>query len=232
MRNELTEGGFSGPTSTTTMNGTLPEQPAQMFDSVDSAIEDFKAGKMVLVVDNENRENEGDLIMAAELATPEALAFIVRYTTGIVCVSVDPERLEQLGLPLMVEENTDTFKTAFTVTVDYKVGTTTGVSAADRAKTINALANPEIGGDQFNKPGHIFPLRPQQGGVLTRPGHTEAGIDLCRMSGLFPAAALCEVTMDNGVMARRDDLYKFKKEFGLKMITIEQMIAYRKANKC
>ncbi len=173
------------------------------FDSVESAINAINRGEFVVVVDDTDRENEGDLIIAAEKVSAEQMAFMVRHSSGIVCVSMTAERLRQLRLPLMVERNTESHRTAFTVSVDYLHGTTTGVSAADRALTLNALADQNSYARDFARPGHIFPLRCRKGGVLERAGHTEAAHDLSLLAGLQPAGVLCEVVNDDGTMARR-----------------------------
>ncbi|KAI4367185.1 hypothetical protein MLD38_022949 [Melastoma candidum] len=204
--------------------------PSAGFASIPEAIEDVRQGKMVLVVDDEDRENEGDIIMAAELATPEAMAFIVKHGTGIICVSMMEKDLERLNLPLMVnqKENEEKLKTAFTVTVDVKNGTTTGVSARDRAATILALASRDSKPGDFNRPGHIFPLKYREGGVLKRAGHTEASVDLAVLAGLSPVAVLCEIVDDDGSMARLPRLLKFAKEENLKIISIADLIRYRR----
>ena len=188
------------------------------------------AGDFVLVVDDENRENEGDLIIAAEKVTPEKVAFMVRHTSGLICLPTIGERLDELGLPLMVLENTDSHKTAFTVSVDAVGRTTTGISAADRAATIAAVVDPATGPRDLARPGHIFPLRYREGGVLIRPGHTEAAVDLARLAGLFPAGVLCEVVRDDGAMARGGDLVRFSEEHDIPLITIEDLIKYRWRN--
>lgn len=197
------------------------------FDSVESAISATNRGEFVVVVDDTDRENEGDLIIAAEKVSAEQMAFMVRYSSGIVCVSMTAERLRQLKLPLMVERNTESHRTAFTVSVDYLHGTTTGVSAADRALTLNALADPNSHTKDFARPGHIFPLRSRKGGVLERAGHTEAAHDLSLLAGLQPAGVLCEVVNDDGTMARRPELLAFAKQHGLVIITIADLITYR-----
>ncbi|XVF01537.1 hypothetical protein REPUB_Repub04eG0097500 [Reevesia pubescens] len=204
--------------------------PTEGFASIPEAIEDIRQGKMVLVVDDEDRENEGDLIMAAELVTPEAMAFIVKHGTGIVCVSMLEEDLERLQLPLMVNhrENEEKLRTAFTVTVDAKHGTTTGVSAHDRATTILALASKDSKPQDFNRPGHIFPLKYREGGVLKRAGHTEASADLAMLAGLDPVAVLCEVVDDDGSMARLPKLRQFAEREKLKIISIADLIRYRR----
>ncbi len=188
------------------------------------------AGDFVLVVDDEDRENEGDLIIAAEKVTPEKVAFMVRHTSGLICLPTIGERLDELGLPLMVLENTDSHKTAFTVSVDAVGRTTTGISAADRAATIGAVVDPATGPRDLARPGHIFPLRYREGGVLIRPGHTEAAVDLARLAGLFPAGVLCEVVRDDGAMARGGDLVRFSEEHDIPLITIEDLIKYRWRN--
>jgi 3,4-dihydroxy 2-butanone 4-phosphate synthase/GTP cyclohydrolase II len=200
------------------------------LDSIDDALAAMARGECVVVMDDHNRENEGDLIMAAQFATPEALAFIIRHTTGIVCVGLQPERVDELALPPMVARNSDRHETAFTVSVDLNKGTTTGVSAADRAKTILALADPQAVSDDFLRPGHIFPLRARPAGVLERAGHTEAAVDLARLAGCYPAGLICEVMNDDGTMARLPELLVFAREHGLKIITIADLIRYRLRN--
>jgi 3,4-dihydroxy 2-butanone 4-phosphate synthase/GTP cyclohydrolase II len=201
------------------------------LDSIEDIVADIKAGKMVIMMDDEDRENEGDLIMAAEKATPEAVAFIVRHSSGIICQPMTRERLEELRLPLMVAENTESHRTAFTISVDYKHGTTTGISALDRAKTILALADPSTRPDDFARPGHIFPLRCAEGGVLARAGHTEAAVDLVKLAGLSsPAGFICEIVNDDGTMKRGADLFAFAREHDLKIGTIADLIRYRLAN--
>ena len=198
------------------------------FAAIQDAILAIAAGKMIVVVDDFDRENEGDLILAAEAATPEKLAFIINHTSGVVCIALPAERLEALSLPLMVAENSDSMGTAFTVTVDYKHGTTTGISAADRALTIRALVDRTTVASDFSRPGHIFPLRGVGDGVLTRRGHTEAAIDLTRLAGLRPGGVLCEITNRDGSMAKGDQLIDFANEHGLLMITIDQLADYRR----
>ena len=197
------------------------------MDTIESLLDELRAGRMVVVMDDEGRENEGDLIMAAECATPEAVAFFVRHTSGIICAPMTAERLEELRLPQMVSENTDAHRTAFTVSVDYVHGTTTGISAADRARTIRALAEPTSRPEDFSRPGHIFPLRYADGGVLRRAGHTEASVDLVRAAGLAPAAIICEIVNDDGTMKRGPELAKFAAEHNLKMGTIADLIRWR-----
>jgi 3,4-dihydroxy 2-butanone 4-phosphate synthase / GTP cyclohydrolase II len=198
------------------------------FDRIEDALQAMARGEMVVVVDNEDRENEGDIILAAEHATPEAVAFMVRHTSGMLCVALPGERLDRLDLPLMVERNTETLRTAYTVTVDYRHGTTTGISAADRAATIRALVDPAVSPQDFNRPGHVFPLRAVPGGVLHRPGHTEAAVDLARLAGLRPGGVLAEIVNEDGTMARRPQLERFAREHDLVMITISDLIAYRR----
>ena len=182
----------------------------------------------MVVVDDEDRENEGDLIMAAEYATPERIAFFVRHTSGVICVPLTGERCDELGLPLMVEHNTESHRTAFTDTVDFRHGTTTGISATDRALTIRALIDPATRPGDLARPGHIFPLRYRPGGVLKRAGHTEAAVDLARLAGLYPAGVLCEIVNDDGSMARVPDLERFCTEHSLPMISIADLIRYRR----
>jgi len=205
-----------------------------MSDSPLAPIEDVIAamarGEIVVMVDDEDRENEGDFIMAAEFATAEKLAFIVRYSTGVVCAPLTDERCDELRLPLMVEQNTESQRTAFTDTVDLIEGTSTGISAADRAATLRALADPNLSFQSFARPGHIFPLRARNGGVLKRAGHTEAGVDLARAAGCEPAAIICEIQNDDGTMMRLPDLRKFCAEHNLLLSSIAQLIEYRRHN--
>lgn len=198
------------------------------FDSIEEAIQDFKEGEFLIVVDDESRENEGDFIIAAEKVTPEKVNFITKEGRGLICVAITNERANTLGLDLMVPENTESHKTAFTISIDYKHGTTTGISAQDRNATINALANPEVQEEDFRKPGHIFPLIAKEGGVLRRAGHTEAAVDLSDLAGLEPAAVLCEIMDEDGTMARRDKLFKIAERFDIKIITIKDLIKYRR----
>ncbi|KAF0815320.1 3,4-dihydroxy-2-butanone 4-phosphate synthase [Andreprevotia sp. IGB-42] len=197
------------------------------FDRVEAAIADIAAGRFVVVVDDTDRENEGDLIIAAECISSEQMAFLVRHSSGVVCVALTGERLDALRLPLMVADNTESHQTAFTVSVDYRHGTSTGISAADRAATLRALANPAVGAADFVRPGHIFPLRYRDGGVLRRRGHTEAALDLARLAGLQAAGVLCEIVNDDGSMARRPDLFRFAQQHGLAIITIAALAQYR-----
>ena len=200
---------------------------AHPFDSVEDALAAIAAGQLVIVADDEDRENEGDLVMAASKATPEAINMMVRYGSGIVCVPMLGQHLDRLGLGQMVAQNREVHRTAFTVTVDAREGVTTGVSASDRAVAIKLLANPQTSPEQLVQPGHIFPLRARPGGVLERAGHTEAAVDLAALAGLEPAGVICELVNDDGTMKRLPQLIEFKEKFGLKMISIEQLIAYR-----
>ncbi len=199
------------------------------FDSIPDAIEAIGQGEIVVVVDDEDRENEGDLIMAAEFATPEKIAFFVRHTSGLICAPVSNERADQLDLPLMVPVNTEAQRTAFTVTVDLRHGTSTGISAADRSKTIRALIDPRTRPGDLSRPGHIHVLRARQGGVLKRAGHTEAAIDLARLAGCYPAGVLCELVTEDGMeMARLPDLETFSTRHGLMLISIADLIRFRR----
>ncbi len=199
--------------------------------TIDEAVEQLRRGGMVVVVDDEDRENEGDLIMAAEDVTVDSMAFFLEYTSGIFCVPLESHRADELDLPLMVVANTEAQRTAFTVSVDFRHGTTTGISAHDRAATIRALIDPATKPIDLNRPGHIFPLRYRNGGVLRRAGHTEATVDLCRLAGKFPAGVLCEVvTADKSDMARLPELIEFAERHHLPIITIADLIRYRRRN--
>ncbi|MGH9033145.1 MAG: bifunctional 3,4-dihydroxy-2-butanone-4-phosphate synthase/GTP cyclohydrolase II, partial [Acidimicrobiia bacterium] len=198
------------------------------FTEVENAIAAVARGELVVVVDDANRENEGDLIMAAEKVTPEAMAFMIRHTSGVICMPLEGSRLDDLQLPMMVAENTTAYRTAFTVSVDVKHGTTTGISAADRAATVHALVEHTIRPDDLARPGHIFPLRYREGGVLKRAGHTEAAVDLAREAGCYPAGVLAEVVNDDGTMARLPDLERFAAQHGLQLISIADLIRYRR----
>ena len=195
------------------------------FDSVEAALEDIRNGKMIIVTDDENRENEGDLVFAAELVTPEKINFMITHARGLVCAPITEERAKELGI--YRAPSTDHFKTAFTDSVDALTGTT-GISAADRANTVRTLIDPKAKQSDFGIPGHIFPIAARPGGVLQRTGHTEAAVDLARMAGLTPAGVICEITKDDGTMARLYDLQEFKERFGLKLCTIADIIAYRR----
>jgi 3,4-dihydroxy 2-butanone 4-phosphate synthase/GTP cyclohydrolase II len=198
------------------------------FDSVEETLEEIRKGNMVIVTDDANRENEGDLILAAEKATPEKISFMIRYTSGVICVPMQGADLDRLELPLMTVQNTESMRTAYTVSVDAKEGVSTGISAADRARTIRLLASPSTAPEDLVRPGHVFPLRYREGGVLRRAGHTEAAVDLARLAGLRGSGVLAEVINDDGSMARLPELIKFKKKHGLKLCSIESLIAYRR----
>ncbi len=198
--------------------------------SIGEALEDLRQGKMIILVDDEDRENEGDLTMAAEKVTPEAINFMARYGRGLICLSLDPERVERLNLPLMVQDNRSRFQTAFTVSVEAKEGVSTGISAADRAHTILTAVADDASPDDLVQPGHVFPLRARRGGVLFRAGQTEGSIDLARLAGLKPAGVICEIMNDDGTMARRPDLDRFAKKHGLNIATVADIIAYRMRN--
>jgi 3,4-dihydroxy 2-butanone 4-phosphate synthase/GTP cyclohydrolase II len=199
-----------------------------VFDPIEDAIEDVRAGKLVVVVDDADRENEGDLVMAAELVTPEAIAFMVRHTSGVICMPVTGDRLDELQIPLMVHGSSDFQGTAFTISIDARRGTTTGISAGDRAATIRAVVGADTRPEDLARPGHVFPLRYREGGVLKRAGHTEASVDLARLAGLYPAGVLCEVVNEDGTMARLPELVEFSKEHGLKLVSIADLIEYRR----
>ncbi len=201
------------------------------FDPIESVVAAIRAGEMVVVTDDENRENEGDVIAAGALVTPEIITFMVTHARGLVCAPLTEERAEALSLstPAFLS---DPFHTAFTESVDYKRGTTTGISAADRAKTVKALSDPECVRNDFFSPGHIFPLVARTGGVLRRAGHTEAAVDLARLAGLAPAGVICEIMNDDGTMARLPDLDVFRRKHGLKMCTVADLIAYRRSHEC
>jgi 3,4-dihydroxy 2-butanone 4-phosphate synthase / GTP cyclohydrolase II len=200
----------------------------QVFDDVDRAIKDIAEGRPVVVVDDADRENEGDIILAASMATPELLAFMIRYTSGVICVPLPGAELDRLHLPLMTSQNTEHMRTAFTLSVDAREGVTTGISAADRAATIARLVDPDTTARDLVRPGHIFPLRYAEGGVLRRPGHTEAAVDLARLAGLPEAGVLAEVVNDDGTMARLPELRQFANAHDLALISIEQLVEYRR----
>jgi len=197
------------------------------FATIEEAIEVFQAGQMVIVVDDEERENEGDLVIAAEKVTPEAINFMARYGRGLVCLAMTGERLDELEIPMIVTENTSRFETAFAVPIDAKRITTTGISAADRAATIQAVIDPATKPKDLAKPGHVPPLRARDGGVLVRAGQTEASVDLAKLSGLYPAGVICEIMNDDGTMARVSDLRRFARRHKLPMITVAALIKYR-----
>ncbi len=201
----------------------------QSFDSIASLVEDLRVGRMIILADDAKRENEGDLVMAAEKVTPEAVNFMISKGRGLVCVPMTPERLTALGLEPMVRNNRDAYGTAFTVSVDAREGITTGISPADRARTISILADPSAGPEEIVSPGHVFPLEARPGGVLVRAGHTEAAVDLTRMAGLVPAGVICEIINDDGSMARLPELKQFSARHGLKMGTIADLIRERRS---
>ncbi|MCD6337776.1 MAG: bifunctional 3,4-dihydroxy-2-butanone-4-phosphate synthase/GTP cyclohydrolase II [Verrucomicrobia bacterium] len=200
----------------------------EQFDSIDSVLEDIRQGRMVIVVDDADRENEGDLIIAGEFATPEAINFMAKYGRGLICVPTTAERLQQLGVEPMVVRNRETFQTDFQVSVDAAQGITTGISAADRARTIQVMADPKATSADLVQPGHVFPLRAKPGGVLQRAGHTEAAVDLARLAGCRPIAVICEILNDDGTMARLPQLRRFASKHKLKLCAIEDLIDYRR----
>ena len=197
------------------------------FSSIEDAMEDVRQGKMIIIVDDEGRENEGDLMIASEKATPEAINFMAKYGRGLICLALTEERTSELGLSMMVENNESSFETPFTVSIDAREGITTGISASDRSITIQTAINSQAGKSDLVKPGHIFPLRARAGGVLVRMGQTEASVDIARMSGLYPSGVICEIMDDDGTMARLPSLIEFTREHGLKMITTKDLAEYR-----
>ncbi len=198
------------------------------LSTIAEAIKDIKAGKFVIIVDDEDRENEGDLALAAEKVTTEAVNFMAKHARGLICLPIDGKRLDELGIPQMVGQNTSKFSTAFTVSVDAKHGTTTGISAADRAQTIRTVVDPAAKPEDLVRPGHIFPLRAREGGVLVRAGQTEAIVDLARLAGLYPAGVICEIMNEDGTMARLPQLEEISDKFSIKIITVADLIAYRR----
>ncbi|MCH8298384.1 MAG: bifunctional 3,4-dihydroxy-2-butanone-4-phosphate synthase/GTP cyclohydrolase II [Chloroflexi bacterium] len=197
--------------------------------SLEEGLEELKAGRFLIVVDDENRENEGDLVMPAQMVTPDAVNFVVTHARGLLCMPIIGERLDELQMPMMVSQNgLEKDRTAFTVSVDYNVGTTTGISAGDRAATIKAMVDPAAKPEQFTRPGHLFPLRYHPGGVLARAGHTEAAVDLCQMVGMYPAGIVCEIMAEDGSMSRLPVLEEFAELHGLKILSIAQIIAQRR----
>ena len=199
------------------------------FDSIESALEDFKNGKIIIVADDEDRENEGDLICSGQMVTPDVIKFLAENAKGLICLAISPEIAEKMDLPQMVEQNSESMKTAFTVSIDAseKFGVTTGISAFDRAKTIEVCIAPDAQPSDLRRPGHLFPCVARKGGVLTRTGHTEAVVDLARLCGHIPAGVMCEIMGKDGHMAKRDELYLFAKEHGIKFISVAELIAYR-----
>jgi len=197
------------------------------FSSIEDAMEDVRQGRMIIIVDDEDRENEGDLMIASEKATPEAINFMAKYGRGLICLALTQERTSELGLSMMVENNESAFETPFTISIDAREGITTGISASDRSRTIQTAINSQTGKSDLVKPGHIFPLRARAGGVLVRMGQTEASVDIARMSGLYPSGVICEIMDDDGTMARLPSLIEFTREHGLKMITTKDLAEYR-----
>jgi 3,4-dihydroxy 2-butanone 4-phosphate synthase/GTP cyclohydrolase II len=197
------------------------------FCSIEEAIEEIRQGRMIILVDDEDRENEGDLVVAAEKVTPEAITFMIKKGGGLICLALTPERVEELKLPPMVEDNSSRFSTAFTVSIGAKEGVTTGISAYDRCRTILTAIDLGTSPQDLTRPGHVFPLKARHGGVLVRAGHTEGAVDLARLAGLFPAGVICEILNDDGTMARVPQLERFAKEHGIKMCSIKDLIAYR-----
>jgi 3,4-dihydroxy 2-butanone 4-phosphate synthase/GTP cyclohydrolase II len=210
------------------MSGNQPNEISSKLNTIEEAIEDIKAGKVIIVVDDEDRENEGDFIAAASMVTPEMINFMATHGRGLICAPLIEDRCEQLGLELMVQTNNAAYETPFTVSVDLiGHGCTTGISASDRSKTVQALINPATRPEELGKPGHIFPLKAKRGGVLRRAGHTEASIDLARLAGLDPAGVIVEICNEDGSMARMPDLIQIAERFDLKLVTIKDLIAYR-----
>ena len=198
------------------------------ISKIEDALEALALGRMIVVVDDEDRENEGDIIAASQSVTAETIAFMMNHARGLICVAMEGDRLDALDIPLMVPRNTESHKTAFTVSVDYIPGTTTGISASDRAATVRALVDPQAQPDDFARPGHIFPLRAHPNGVVARPGHTEAAVDLCRLASLEPSGVICEVAKEDGTMARLPDLLEFAARHEMPLITIADLISHVK----
>ena len=199
-----------------------------MFSPIPEIIDDVREGRMIILVDNEDRENEGDLMIAAKKVTPDAINFMAKHGRGLICLALTEQRCDELRLPLMVTENTSAFETAFTVSIEARKNVTTGISAADRATTVHTAVNPDTKPEDLAKPGHIFPLRARNGGVLVRTGQTEGSVDLVRLAGIYPAGVICEIMKDDGTMARVPDLTEFSKKHGIKMCSIEDLIKYRR----
>ena len=202
----------------------------EITSPIEEIIEEARNGRMFILVDDEDRENEGDLVIPAQMATPEAINFMAKFGRGLICLALTPERIEELGLPLMAQKNASRHGTAFTVSIEAREGVTTGISAPDRARTIAVAIDPSKGAADVATPGHVFPLMARHGGVLARSGHTEAAVDLARLAGLSSAGVICEIMNDDGTMARRDDLIAFAQSHGLKIATIADLIAYRRAH--
>ena len=218
----------SGSAGSGSGNGEQDTGDDKRFDRIEDAIADIAQGKMVILADDEDRENEGDLVLAGDRVTPEAINFMAMHGRGLICLALDPTTVDRLGIPLMVENNTSSFGTNFTVSIEASSGVTTGISAADRARTIQVAVNPKARPDSIRSPGHIFPLRARRGGVLVRAGQTEGSVDLARLAGLSPAGVICEIMDDDGTMARYPRLRRFADEHRLKYVTISDLIAYRK----
>ncbi len=197
------------------------------ISSIEEVLQDVREGKMIIIVDDEDRENEGDVMIASEKVTPEAITFMARYACGLICLSLTEDRVRQLDLPLMVQDNTSPYNTAFTVSIEAKEGITTGISAFDRARTVQVAADPNSTADDITRPGHIFPLAAREGGVLVRVGHTEASVDLARLAGLRPSGVICEVMNEDGTMARLPDLEVFAEKHGMKIVSIADLIKYK-----
>jgi 3,4-dihydroxy 2-butanone 4-phosphate synthase/GTP cyclohydrolase II len=197
------------------------------ISSIEEVLQDVREGKMIIIVDDEDRENEGDVMIASEKVTPEAITFMARYACGLICLSLTEERVKQLDLPLMVQDNTSPYNTAFTVSIEAKEGITTGISAFDRARTVQVAIDPKMTADDITRPGHIFPLAARDGGVLVRVGHTEASVDLARLAGLSPSGVICEVMNEDGTMARLPDLEVFAEKHGMKIVSIADLIKYK-----
>src|SRR5207244_11583885 len=206
----------------------IEAKEALQFDTIDDVVSDIAKGRMVIVTDDADREDDDDLVIAAEKVTPEAVNFMAKHGRGLICVPISNERAERLGLQRMVAQNREIYRTDFTVSVDAAHGVTTGISTQDRATTIQAIANPKSAPDELVQPGHVFPLRATDGGVLRRAGHTEAAVDLARMAGLQPAGVLCEILHDDGTMARLPELMEFRKKHRLRICTIQSLIAHRR----
>lgn len=212
--------------------GTTKSRAKWKFNTIEEALEDIKEGRMVILIDDEDRENEGDLTIAADKVTPEIINFMAKYGRGLICLSLTPERVEYLKLPMMADMNTSRFGTAFTISIEARKGVTTGISAADRAKTIKTAISQKSNPDDIARPGHIFPLKAQPGGVLQRAGQTEGSVDLARLAGCDSSGVICEIMNDDGTMARVPELAKFARKHNLKMITIKDLIQYRMKNEC
>ena len=214
--------------TTTTAAGPVRTSFAEFVSPTEELLEEARSGRMFILVDDEDRENEGDLVIPAQFATPDAINFMARYARGLICLSMTQHRVDQLALPLMAQSNGTRHQTAFTVSIEAREGVTTGISAADRARTVAVAINPELGREHIVTPGHVFPLVAREGGVLVRAGHTEAAVDFSRLAGLNPSGVICEIMNDDGTMARMPDLVAFAQHHGLKLGTIADLIAYRR----